>query len=97
MAIHLSLLGLLQLWTLRQKSGQKRNWGQIIKVIPGGSGDKESAWNAGDPGLDPLEKWVATHSSILTRRILQTEALKVYSPWGHKESDTTERLPTEVN
>ena len=34
---------------------------------------------------NPLEKGKATHSSILAWRIL-------YSPWGHKESDTTERL-----
>ena len=37
---------------------------------------------------DPLEKGTATHSSILAWRIPWT----VYTPWGHKESDTTERL-----
>ena len=37
---------------------------------------------------DPLEKQKATHSSILGWRILWT----IYSPWGHKESHTTERL-----
>ena len=36
---------------------------------------------------DPLEKGMATHSSILAWRITWT-----YSPWGHKESDMTERL-----
>ena len=36
---------------------------------------------------DPLEKGKATHSSILTWRIPG-----LYSPWGHKESDTTEQL-----
>ena len=36
---------------------------------------------------DPLEKGTATHSSILAWRILQ-----LHSPWGHKESDMTERL-----
>ena len=40
-------------------------------------------------GEDPLEKGVATHSSILAWRIPWTEA--GYSPWGHKELDTTER------
>ena len=35
---------------------------------------------------DPLEKGKATHSSILDWRIPRA------SPWGHKESDTTERL-----
>ena len=36
----------------------------------------------------PLEKGMATHSSILVWRIPGT----VYSPWGRKESDTTEQL-----
>ena len=33
---------------------------------------------------DPLEKGMATHSSILACRIPWTEA--GYSPWGHKKS-----------
>ena len=37
---------------------------------------------------DPLEKGKATHSSILAWRLPWT----VNSPWGRKESDTTERL-----
>ena len=37
---------------------------------------------------DPLEKEMATHSSILARRIPRTE--EPGSPWGCKESDTTE-------
>ena len=41
---------------------------------------------------DPLEKSIATHSSILARRIPWTEEPVGYSPWGHKESDTTEQL-----
>ena len=36
---------------------------------------------------DPLEKGTATHSSILAWRIPWT-----YSPWGRKESGTTEQL-----
>ena len=41
---------------------------------------------------DPLEKGMATHSSILAWRILWTEELVGYSPWDHKESDITEWL-----
>ena len=42
---------------------------------------------------DPLEKGMATHSSILAWRIPWTEKPgRLYSLWGHKESDTTERL-----
>ena len=31
-----------------------------------------------------------THSSVLTWRIPWTEESGIYSPWGRKESDTTE-------
>ena len=47
---------------------------------------------------DPLEKEMATHSSILAWRIPWTEephgqkSPTDYSPWGCEESDTTERL-----
>ena len=42
---------------------------------------------------DPLEKGITTHSSILAWRIPWTEdSLAGYGPWGHKESDMTERL-----
>ena len=38
----------------------------------------------------PLEKELATHSSIPAWRIPQTE--EPGRPWGHKELDTTEHL-----
>ena len=38
---------------------------------------------------DPLEEEMATHSSILAWEIPQ-RSLAGYSPWGCKESDTTE-------
>ena len=42
---------------------------------------------------DPLEKGMATHTSILAWRIPRTEEPGgLYSPWGREESDTTERL-----
>ena len=39
---------------------------------------------------DPLEKEMATHSSILAWRIPWIGELVGYSPWGRKESDMTE-------
>ena len=39
---------------------------------------------------DALEEGMATHSSILAWRIPWTEEPGGYSPWGHKESNTTE-------
>ena len=41
---------------------------------------------------DVLEKDMATHSSILAGKSHGRRSLVGYSPWGHKESDTTERL-----
>ena len=41
---------------------------------------------------DPLEKGMATHSSILAWRIPWIGEPVGYSPWGRKESDTTEQL-----
>ena len=41
---------------------------------------------------DLLEKEMATHSSILAWEIPWTEEPGRHSPWGHKESDMTERL-----
>ena len=44
---------------------------------------------------DPLEKEMATHSSILAQRIPWTEEPGVgYSPWGCKESGMTEATNT---
>ena len=40
---------------------------------------------------DPLEKEMATHSIILAWRIPWTEEPGgLYTPWGRKESDSTE-------
>ena len=45
---------------------------------------------------DPLEKEIATHSSILAWKFHGWRSLVGYNPWGHKESDTTERLSTST-
>ena len=40
---------------------------------------------------DPLEKEMATHSSgFLPRKFHGKRSLEGYSPWGSKESDSTE-------
>ena len=46
---------------------------------------------------DPLEKEMATHSSILAWRIRGQRSLASYNPWGHKESDTTEQLTPSLS
>ena len=48
------------------------------------------------PGLkDSLEKGMATHSSIFAEEFHGQRSLVGYSPWGHKESDTTEQQTLE--
>ena len=70
--------------------------------FPGGSEVKVSAWNTGDPGLIPgfdpwvgkipwRSKWKPT-SVLLPGKFHGQSSLVGYSPWGRKESDTTERL-----
>ena len=70
-----------------------RTWG-----FPGGSEDKESACNAGDTGLIPgwgrfpgERKWQPT-LVFLPGESHGQRSLVGYSPWGRKESDTTECL-----
>ena len=64
--------------------------------FPGGSVGKEFACNAGDPvqplGHSFLEKEIATHSVFLPREFYGQRNLAGYSPWGHKDSNVTERL-----
>ena len=41
---------------------------------------------------DPLEKEMAIHSSTMPGKSHGQRSLVGYSPWGRKESDTTEQL-----
>ena len=65
--------------------------------FPGDSDGKESACNAGDLGSslgwqDPLEKGMATHSSILAWRIPWAEKPGGLQSMGSKELDTTKAV-----
>ena len=46
---------------------------------------------------DPLEKGMATHSSILDGKSHEQRSLADYSPWGHNESNTTEGLTLSLS
>ena len=57
-------------------------------------------WETWVPSLgqeDPLEKEIGTHSSIHAWKSHGPRSLVGYNLWGHKESDTTERLLCEAN
>ena len=59
-----------------------------VKNLP--SMQETQVWSLG--GEDPWENRTATHSSILHEEFHGQRSLVGYNPWGHKESDTTERL-----
>ena len=65
----------------------------VFLGFPGGSAGKESACNAGEPGFD---SWVLKipwrHKRLPTPVLWPGKLHGLYSPWDHKESDTTERL-----
>ena len=57
--------------------------------------ETQEMWVQSQIREDPLEKEMATHSSMLAWRIPRTEEPgRLCSPWGPKESDTTEWLST---
>ena len=71
------------------------------KSFPGGSDDKESACNAGDPGLNPGSGRPTGKGNGNTLQYFSLEefhgqrSLVGYSPWGHKDSDTTNTFQTK--
>ena len=85
----------------------RRKWQPTPVFLPGES-QGQGAWWAAIYGVTQswtrlrnvtftfhfhaLEKEIATHSSVLAWRIPGTGSLVGCSPWGHKESDMTERL-----
>ena len=73
-----------------------------ILGFPGGSDGKESTCNAGDlgsiPGLGRSPG--GGHGNSFQYSCLEhphgQRSLEGYSPWGHKSSDTTERISTYI-
>ena len=71
---------------------------KFLLDFPGGSDGKASAYNAGDqgsiPGLgrSPGEGNGNPLQYSCLEKFHRWRSLVGYSPWGHKESDTTERL-----
>ena len=71
--------------------------------FPGGSSGKESACHCWRCGLDPWvgkipwrRKWQPT-PVFLPGEFHGQRSLAGYSPWGHKESDTTEPLSMQTH
>ena len=68
---------------------------RMLKGFPGSSvvknpTAKQETWVQSLAGEDPLEEEMATHSSVLAGESHGRRSLAGYSPWGHKQEDTTE-------
>ena len=65
--------------------------------LPGGSDGKESACNARDMGLDPWVRNIPWRrkcqptSVLLPEESHEQRSLEGHSPWGPKETDTTDK------
>ena len=76
------------------------NFPTIIQASLGGSAGKESSHNAGElgsiPGLGTFagagKGYPLQYCRLPTPVFSPGEFHGLYSPWGHKESDTTEQL-----
>ena len=79
-------LALVQTWGVLQ-GGKASPVAHTVKNLP--AWQETQVRSLGQE--DPLEKGMATHSSVLAWRIPWTEE-PGYSPWGHKQSDMTEQL-----
>ena len=61
---------------------------QTVKNLPA----MQETWVQSLGWEDPLEKEMATYSSILPGESHGQRSLVGYGPWSHRESDTTEQL-----
>ena len=59
---------------------------QTVKNLPA----IQETWVRCSGWEDPLAEGMATHSSILAWDPRTEEPVRLYSPWGLKESDTVE-------
>ena len=69
----------------------------VVKNLPANAGDARDTDSIPELGRS-LEEEMATYSSILAWKTLWTEEPGGYSPWGHKQLDTTEQAtePTHI-
>ena len=76
----------------RGSSGPRDQWASLVAQTVKNLPVMQETWVPSLVWEDPLEEKMATHSSILAWKSHQQRSLVGYSPWGHKESNTTERL-----
>ena len=67
----------------------------MVKNRPVGAGEAAEAGSI-PVQEDPLEKEMATHSSILAGKSHGQRSLVGYIPWGQEESDMTRLMSTQA-
>ena len=72
------------------------SWASLVAQIVKNPPAMQETWVQSLGWEDHLEEGITTHSSILAWRILMDrgDLQDTVSPWGRKESDTTEQLST---
>ena len=73
-------------------SPQPFHWTSLVAQTVNNPPARWETWVRSLGREKPLEKGVVNHSSIRVWRIPWTEEPDDYSPWGHKELDTSEQL-----
>ena len=71
----------------------ERDWASLVAQMVKNPPAMQELWVQSLGWEDPLEEGMATHSRILAWRIHMDRGAG-YSPWSHKELDTTEGLST---
>ena len=74
-------------------SGKAPPVAQMVKKLPA----IQESWVLSLGQEDSLEKGMATHPVFLPGESHGQRSLAGYSPWGHKESDKTERLTLSLS
>ena len=77
---------------VKERAKLLRQWGFLgdteVKNLPAMRETRVQCLGQGNP----LEKGMATHSNIMPGEFHGQRNLVGYSPWGHKELNTTEQL-----
>ena len=97
-----SALGYIMRSGISQTEKSKHHLALLLWGFPGGPVVKNSPAKQGTQIRslrqdDPLEKEMATHSSILAWEIPWTESTEGYSVWSRKKSDMTEQLERDLS
>ena len=73
-------------------------WASLVAQVAKNLPTVQETWVCSLDWEDPLEKGMATHSSILAWRIPWAEDPgRLLCPWGCKQSDMTEQLSTSTH